>query len=130
MFDVCGRYDTDYHTDVITSRLLMPYVLLSNMINYNITPAHGKGAAAVASFWRRITEEAAAFDCCPDSSSEKSLSTISVVGLYFSLFMLFNLGFGVCPSVQLYTKCALIVLICAVLTANLCSYNYLLCNAT
>jgi len=89
-----------------------------------------KGAAAVASFWRRITEEAAAFDCCPDSSSEKSLSTISVVGLYFSLFMLFNLGFGVCPSVQLYTKCALIVLICAVLTANLCSYNYLLCNAT
>ena len=43
MFDFCDRYDTDYHTDVITSRLLMPYVLLSNMINYNITPAHGKG---------------------------------------------------------------------------------------
>jgi len=41
-----------------------------------------------------------------------------------------GLYFRVCPNVQFYTKRAVIVLICAALTANLCSYNLLQCNAT
>jgi len=34
------------------------------------------------------------------------------------------------PIVQFYTKCAVIVLIFAVLTASLCSYNLLKLDAT
>jgi len=35
----------------------------------------------------------------------------------------------VCPSLQFYTKCAVIVLICGVLTAHLCSCNLQQCEA-
>ena len=34
------------------------------------------------------------------------------------------------PNVQFYTKCAVLVLICAVLTVHLCSYNLQQCDAT
>ena len=36
----------------------------------------------------------------------------------------------VCPGVQFYTKCAVPVLICAVLTVHLCSYSLQQCDAT
>ena len=36
----------------------------------------------------------------------------------------------VCPGVQFYTKCAVLVLIYAALTAHLCSYNLQQCDAT
>jgi len=36
----------------------------------------------------------------------------------------------VCPDVKFYTKCAVLVLIYAVLSAHLCSYNLQQCDAT
>jgi len=45
-------------------------------------------------------------------------------------FFIETIELRVCPIVQFYTKCAVIVLICAVLTASLCSYNLLKLDAT
>jgi len=69
-------------------------------------------------------------DRCWLGLSELLTSPLIIAHLHLTGLALINELVGVCPDVKFYTKCTVLGLIYAVLTAHLCSYNLQQCDAT